>query len=530
MRQYFYKAALLLALTPMAALGQTQVVEGSSGRTTVLVSVPRLDPNNTAAVTGTYQTIDGTATAADNDYIAASGTFSFGAGQPSTDPIPIEIVGDVRVEPNETFTIRLTTTGGNPQLPIPGAPTITIVNDDTPVTRPGLSGPVAPPVGTVLDRICESNNPRFVDVCAALSRLDDEQVSRVLESVAPQQSGVQSKLAGQSVAHVTTGIGSRLAALRKRTPPPAALRPMTSADGDDGDYNGWSAFLSADVGSGERIADAGQLGFDLDSRGIMLGVDRQLGEGILGLALNLLQVDSTLDSSAGTLDTNGFALSVYGSRGGLFASTTPSAGSGLHCDGLHLDGSLTLGRNRYDSEHVVDLAPLPLSRARSRNDANLFAVAAVAGVEAHRGRIDFDAALSGTWSRASIDDLTESGPGPLILFVEGHEIESAVGAASLHVTGAWPVSFGNLIPSFRGELLHEFKGDARVVTARFLQDQLGTSFTVPIDRPDADYGRLAIGLQGVFARGYSAFVEFSQDVLRSDLHFRTLQFNVSKSF
>jgi hypothetical protein len=117
----------------------------------------------------------------------------------------------------------------------------------------------------------------------------------------------------------------------------------------------------------------------------------------------------------------------------------------------------------------------------------------------------------------------------LVLFVQGHDIESATATAGFNIRSAWPVSFGTVLPSFRAELNHEFKSGARLVTAHFLRD-MESSFTVPIDRPDASYAKLAAGLQAVFARGYSAYVEVTQDVLRSDLHFRTIQVNVSKSF
>jgi hypothetical protein len=87
-----------------------------------------------------------------------------------------------------------------------------------------------------------------------------------------------------------------------------------------------------------------------------------------------------------------------------------------------------------------------------------------------------------------------------------------------------------LLPTFRGEMIHEFKSGARLVTARFLRDSSESSFTIPLDRPDANYAKLAAGLQAVFPRGISAFVEVTQDVLRSDLRYRNIQFNVSKSF
>src|SRR6185436_1175619 len=123
----------------------------------------------------------------------------------------------------------------------------------------------------------------------------------------------------------------------------------------------------------------------------------------------------------------------------------------------------------------------------------------------------------GTWSRADVDDLTENGSGPLILFVQGHEIESTVGALAVNVRSAFNTSFGSLLPSFRAEMNHEFQSGARLVTARFLRDRLNTSFTIPVDSPDTNYARLAVGLQAVFAYGWAAHIDLTQDVARSDL-------------
>lgn len=410
-------------------------------------------------------------------------------------------------------------------------------------------GPVAIPIARVLDRVCARNEQNFAGACRALSLLSDGDLTPALERVAPQQSGAQSKVAGEVVAAVAGGVGARLSALRGgvdrisiqqltlningQTIPLGAIAhalfqqdAQTDAGGtEESDYNGWSAFLSGNLGDGERIGRDGQLGFDLESQGLMFGVDRMFGQSVFGASLNLMQLDADLSSNAGSLDTSGYALSLYASRGGFLASSSPNA----TFDGVHFDGSVTLGRNKYEAEHVVDIAGLPLALARSENDANVFAVSGGTGFEAHRGRTDFDVSLSGTWSRASIDDLTEEGSGPLILFVEGHEIESLVGTAGLNVRSAFSVPFGTLLPSFRAEMVHEFKDDARLVTARFLR-AADSSFTIPLDRPDANYGRLGAGLQAVFPYGWSASIEAMQDVLRSDLHFRTVQFTLYKSF
>jgi uncharacterized protein YhjY with autotransporter beta-barrel domain len=420
------------------------------------------------------------------------------------------------------------------QASVKGLPPVTFVFTSATQLEQHASGPVAVPIAHALDIVCAENDATFSAACRALSGLDDATLTSTLERVAPLQSGAESKVATEFVSQVTSAIQSRLRSLRGgagrrfdvqrlslgiggRQSPIAMM--SAAAPAQEQDYNGWSGFLSGNLGTGERIAGDGLLGFDLDTHGLMLGVDRQFGDAVVGLSANVMTLDSKLHQSAGKLDTNAYALSLYGSRMWGGAGSRP-----------HLDGSLTLGRNHYDAEHVVDIPTLPLATSRSKNDADVYAASVVTGADLHSGRTDFDLTLGGTYSRTHIDDLTESGDSPLILFVNGHDIDSLTATAGLDIRSAFATSFGDLLPSVRGEIVHEFKSGARLVTAHFLRDALSTGFTVPVDRPDADYGKLSAGLQAVFAHGVSAFIEVTQDVLRSDLHFRTVQLNVSKSF
>lgn len=465
--------------------------------------------------------------------------------QPATSVTDAEGRASTNVTLNSVGAIEVRATAAN--LP----PVTFTVNTQTSFES-RAQGPVAIPIARALDRICARNEGEFGPVCRALSLLPDRDFSPALERIAPQQSGAQARVATEVVSAVAGGISSRLSAVRSgvdrfsmqqltlavngRPVPLAALanaflpQEATDAGGSaeeqESDYNGWSAFVSGNLGNGEREQRDGALGFDLKSRGLMFGVDRLLGQNIVGASLNLMQFDADLDSDTGSVDTTGYALSIYGSRGGLFAGGSPNA----KFDGVHFDGSLSYGRNTYEAEHNVSIAGLPLGRATSENDANVLAVAAGTGFEAHTGRTDFDFSLSGTWSRASIDDLTEEGSGPLILFVRGQDVESVTATLGLNVRSAFAMPFGTLLPSVRAELIHEFEDGARFVTARFLRDRLGTEFTIPLDRADASYGRVGVGLQGAFPFGWSASLEATKDVLRSDLKFGTVQFNVLKSF
>jgi uncharacterized protein YhjY with autotransporter beta-barrel domain len=544
---------------------------------TVSASAPGATP---ATATGTIVNDD--SRPATGVSVISGGNQSGRIGQPLAQPLVVQVVDDTGA-PVANAVVQWSVTAGeatlNPSTSTTGAdgrattivtprsvgaitvratvgnlPAVTFTINALTSFEARATGPVAVPVGRALDRICSDpeDRPRFAAVCNALSALSDRDLTPALERVAPQQSGAEAKVATQVLGAVTAGVAARLSAVRNgvdrfsmgqlalnidgHSVPLGAIAStlfpqdaQTDAGGtEESDYNGWSAFISGNLGDGKRDAHDGQLGFDLDSRGLMFGADRLAGSTILGASLNLMQVDAELSSDAGTVDTNGYALSLYASRGGLFASTSPNA----KFDGVHFDGSLSYGRNSYEAEHVVDIAGFTLSRATSENDANVFAASAGTGLEAHRGRTDADLSLSGTWSRADIDDLTEEGTGPLLLFVQGHDVKSLVATLGFNARSAFAVPFGTLLPSVRAELVHEFEDSERFVTARFLRSRLAeaAAFTIPLDSVDRNYGRVGLGLQGVFPHGWTASVEATQDVLRNDLHFRALQFTLYKSF
>src|SRR5439155_345582 len=72
---------------------------------------------------------DDTATVADNDYVAASGTVTFAPGVTSQ-PVTVTVNGDTKFEPNETFFVNLSNPTGGATIS-DGQGQGTIVNDDT---------------------------------------------------------------------------------------------------------------------------------------------------------------------------------------------------------------------------------------------------------------------------------------------------------------------------------------------------------------------------------------------------------------
>jgi len=107
------------------AISDSATHEGCQNTTPLQFTVQLSHPVGTA-VTVNYATADGTATAP-SDYQAASGTLTIPAGG-TTGTITVQVNGDANVEPDETFTVRLTSSSGA-TISVPTA-TGTILNDD----------------------------------------------------------------------------------------------------------------------------------------------------------------------------------------------------------------------------------------------------------------------------------------------------------------------------------------------------------------------------------------------------------------
>ena len=90
---------------PALSINDVSVLEGDAGPTQARFTV------TLAAVSGQWVTVDyattsGTATTGDSDYLAALGTLTFAAGVVSQD-VSVNVTGDTKHEPNETFALSL---------------------------------------------------------------------------------------------------------------------------------------------------------------------------------------------------------------------------------------------------------------------------------------------------------------------------------------------------------------------------------------------------------------------------------------
>jgi parallel beta-helix repeat protein len=112
---------------PTLAIADASVAEGNGGTAPLSFTVT-LSAAAAQSVTVAYATANGTATAP-SDYTAASGTITFTPGA-TTRSVVVPVVGDTTLEPDEAFTVSLSSPSG--ATVADGQATGTIQNDDLP--------------------------------------------------------------------------------------------------------------------------------------------------------------------------------------------------------------------------------------------------------------------------------------------------------------------------------------------------------------------------------------------------------------
>lgn len=151
---------------PSVSIDDVEVVEGDSGQSAAVftVSVSPL----TRDVQVDFATRDQTATTADGDYAATSGSLEFAFEGSPTQTISVPVRGDTRVEPDETFLVALTSVDGASVAKGEGVGTI-LSDDVTSMVRIAAADPVAESAGTarvVVERVSPSGDPARVTVNA----------------------------------------------------------------------------------------------------------------------------------------------------------------------------------------------------------------------------------------------------------------------------------------------------------------------------------------------------------------------------
>ncbi len=260
----------------------------------------------------------------------------------------------------------------------------------------------------------------------------------------------------------------------------------------------WGFFINGNIGSGEQDLNAqrGNVGVDYDSRGITAGIDYRFNpRSVAGVAIGFASFDADV-SGGGTLDTQSFTLTGYGSY--------------YLNDRLYIDSRLSLGNASLDQERrirfqvgsrVVDAV------ATGDTDASQFTLASSMGYHLNYGPWSVTPNLGLRYTSSDVDGFAEDGAGVYNVVYEDASYDSFNVAFGVQVSRAVSMTTGVLMPQFDLTLNNE-SGDDPSAEARLVSATGGEFFRLQEEGADSSYATAGLGFVYLLGNGRQAFFSY----------------------
>jgi outer membrane autotransporter protein len=265
----------------------------------------------------------------------------------------------------------------------------------------------------------------------------------------------------------------------------------------------WGIWFRGNFSFGEKDQNASSPAFDADQWAFVGGLDYRLSDqAVLGAALSYGSSSVDFAADDGALDTDSFALSLYGSA---YAAKN-----------FYFDGIVNLSNSSYDASRnitYVDGIGLVTADAQGDTDGMTWSGGLSMGYDFLAGGLTISPNLGVFYIDTTIDGFTETGAGGLNLIYDEQKFESFTGNVGMRLTYAWNLSWGVLLPHLRVDYVREFEDDVDVFGVRFANDP-NAATTPPVlvetDNPDQSYWRLAGGFSAQFKHGISGYIEYQR--------------------
>ncbi|MGH7801374.1 MAG: autotransporter domain-containing protein [Thermodesulfobacteriota bacterium] len=285
---------------------------------------------------------------------------------------------------------------------------------------------------------------------------------------------------------------------------PFTVANQVSAD-EPSPFGKLGIFVNGSYNFGDRDQSTTQNGFDFNIFDVTGGVDyRFTNNFVLGVAFTYVRTDIDLDLSAGSLDTNAYYGSVYGSLYIL--------------DNFYIDGLANFGWIDYNSKRNINFTVDGTTVNQTANgDTNGFyyAFSANAGYDFHFEGLTFGPLGRFNYSQANIDGFQETieggGAGTgLALDVDDQDAKSLTTALGAQASYAISTGWGVFLPQVLFEWVHEFEDPGSTSATFVAGGGLGINPTINVqgEDPDRDTFNLGGGISAVFPHGISAFAYY----------------------
>ena len=386
------------------------------------------------------------------------------------------------------------------------------------------------------------NNLR--EACLALDNADNETLANAVRQLTPKQGPAQGTSSVETNKRQFDNITSRMAALRSGATGISVAgltlqyQELTLPGGmftDDSDtLSGGSAgsddtlligklgiFINGSVSFGDKATTSNELGFDIDTKGLTVGVDYRFSDKlVVGGAIGYADNKTDFDRNRGSMDMDGYTLSIYSTY--------------YHDENTYLDAIGSVGWNDFSNRRAVDIGIVGIPEAEVNGDTNgqKYALSIGGGYDFYHKGLSFGPVARINYINTDIDSYAESSSTGFELVYDSQDVESLTSMLGAQLSYAISTSNGIFTPQLLFEWAHEFKDDSRFITARFLYDPGSTPlpFNLATDDPERDYFNLGAGLSATFAEGKSAFIFYETNLQRDDINLDTISAGLRLTF
>jgi len=288
---------------------------------------------------------------------------------------------------------------------------------------------------------------------------------------------------------------------------------------------GWSVFLSADLGRLNRDASFNEAAFNGKADRLTGGLNYQVNtQLLLGLVLNHTRETLDFDQSGSSNDS-----SMNGAL--LTANFSPTE---------HFSFDAYYGRFSGDTKNIrnidysIESTPGNFQTFSSQAFAAPGVSRKVAGVTGawlwNKNAWSGGISLGMDQSKTKLNAYSETGGNGFGINVGERNIKSRTGALSFNVSKTYSVNWGVVIPNAGLSLRKEYDNAGRQLGVQFTQDRTNTTIRFDTADPDTQWGEMSVGVSLVMKKGNQAFFEYRQRFAHEFLQDRSLAIGWRKEF
>ncbi len=516
-------------------LGQLQF--GSSGYTvdenssSATITVVRTGGSD-ESITVNYTTSNETAQSG-TDYQSTMGTLSWQDGESGTKNFTVRILDNTKSDGDKTLKLHLTGASLSDAR-------LTILDDESEQITSGEEEDENTSVktnqrdiGNVIGTICDSKyiSSNLKETCDKLIKAADNapnEFSQALPQLLPDEYRAQAYLASETTATQFKNIDARSKVLHnghkgfnvsglklnvnmQGTQLPnqllnSFLQYATDETTEDimANFSRLGMFINGEINFGDKNTTEHEVGFDFSTVGLTTGVDYRFTKNfVAGVALGYSKSETNFNEGNGTIDNDGYSLSLYGTH--------------YQNDAFYIDGVYSYGRNSYNNlrKIVYHIGNTDINQtALSNNKSTQHAFGVGMGYNLNRNAFNFTPNIRIDYIQTDVDEIHEKFAAPLAagagleVVVQKQSLKSLMLTLGIQADYVMSHSWGILIPHIDLDLVHEFENDSQQMSASFLADASHESFTWLSDSPDKDYFNLGFGVMAQMNTGKSAFLRY----------------------